>query len=304
MMPTVASKKDDAMDECVVWVHGIGPTEAGYSDSWTQVYNECLNFPTTAYIEVLWADVYSSATNTITLPLVMQEQLAEAQVRKNLTTVLLARVTALAQNPAWLDERAQITHEGATSRELPIWVVNSEDYIGQFVKYLVNSDIRDAVKEKMKEQLRPLAESCHNISLIAHSWGTVVAYESLLDLESELPELQIAHLFTLGSPLWLVQNQLEDTSGRKPGNVTNWVNIHARGDPIGAGLAPAFEVDADYPVAGVGDGAPHGSYFAPGNVAVQCDIVAATILGKPVEAVNTAAAVEVVPTTPEAPDQK
>ena len=46
----------------------------------------------------------------------MQEQLAEAQVRKNLTTVLLARVKALAQNPAWLDERAQITNEGATLR--------------------------------------------------------------------------------------------------------------------------------------------------------------------------------------------
>ena len=51
-------------------------------------------------------------------------------------------------------------------------------------------------------------------------------------------------------------------------------------------------------------GDPHGSYFAPGNVAVQCDIVAATILGKPVEAVSPAAAVEVVPTTPEVPNQK
>ena len=50
------------MDQCVVWVHGIGPTEAGYSDSWTQTYNECLNLPTTHYIEVLWSDVYSSAT--------------------------------------------------------------------------------------------------------------------------------------------------------------------------------------------------------------------------------------------------
>ena len=51
-------------------------------------------------------------------------------------------------------------------------------------------------------------------------------------------------------------------------------------------------------------GDPHGSYFAPGNVAVQCDIVAATILGKPVEAVSPAAAVEVVSTIPETPDQK
>ena len=112
--------------------------------------------------------------NRIPLPLAMQEQVAEAQVRKNLTTVLLARVTALAQNPAWLGERAQITNGGATSQALPPWVVNPDDYIGQFVKYLVNSDVRDVVKEKMKEQLRPLAESCDNISVIAHSWGKPV----------------------------------------------------------------------------------------------------------------------------------
>lgn len=267
-------------DYCVVWVHGIGPTQAGYSDSWTQAYNECLSLPMTAYIEVLWSDVYSSTTKGIPLPLALQEQVAEAQVLKNLTTVLLARITALAQNPAWLDERFQITNERVTGKELPPWMVNTEDYIGQFVKYLVNSDVRAAVKEKMKEQLRPLAESCDNIAVIAHSWGTVVAYESLLDLETEMPALQIDHLFTMGSPLWLVQNQLEDPSGHKPGNVGNWVNIHAWGDPIGAGLAPAFQVDADYAVAGVGDRDPHGSYFAPGNVAVQCDIVAAIMLGE------------------------
>jgi hypothetical protein len=39
-------------------------------------------------------------------------------------------------------------------------------------------------------------------------------------------------------------------------------------------------------------------------VAVKSDIVAATILGKPVEAVSPASAVEIVSTTPEAPDQK
>lgn len=294
------------MDHCVVWVHGIGPTVAGYSNDWTQVYNQYLNFPITDYIEVLWADVYNSTANKIA-PLEMQEQLAVAQVRKNLTTVLLARVTALAQNPTLLGEWAQITSRVATGQVLPPWVVNPDAYIGQFVLYLVNSDVRNAVKEKMKEKLRPLAGSCDNISIIPHSWGTVVAYESLLDLETEMPVLQIAHLFTLGSPLWLVQSLLEDTSGRKPSNVVNWVNIHAQGDMIGAGLTPAFQVDADYTVPDFGGGDPHGSYFVPGNVAVQRDIVAAAILGNPVEAVSPAAealvSAEVVSTTPAAPDQ-
>ena len=100
----------------------------------------------------------------------------------------------------------------------------------------------------------------------------------------------VANIFTLGSPLWLVQYWLQDPTGRKPSNVANWVNIQAVGDPIGAGLAPAFQVDADYAVPGMGNREPHGSYFAPGNVAVQCDTIAATILGNPVVAVTPAEA--------------
>jgi hypothetical protein len=107
----------------------------------------------------------------------------------------------------------------------------------------------------------------------------VVSYESLLDLEKEMPTFQIAHLFTLGSPLWLVQYLLDDPSGRKPRNVANWVNIYAQGDLIGAGLTPGFQVYADYAVASFGGGDPHGSYFLVGNMAVERNIVAVTILG-------------------------
>jgi hypothetical protein len=110
----------------------------------------------------------------------------------------------------------------------------------------------------------------------------VVTYESLLDLEAEEPPFHLAHLFTLGSPLWLVQHFLDDTSGRKPHTVENWVNIHAQGDPIGAGLTPAFQIDIDYPVANFqNSNDPHGSYFLDGNVAVQREIVAATIIADP-----------------------
>ena len=49
------------MDYRVVWIHGIGPTQSGYSQVWDKVYNQYLKFPTfDDYIEVLWADVFSS----------------------------------------------------------------------------------------------------------------------------------------------------------------------------------------------------------------------------------------------------
>jgi hypothetical protein len=276
------------MDYRIVWVHGIGPTQPGYSKDWDQTYNPYLKFPLSDFMEVYWADVYSSTmsvanpgTNIITMPLTIQEQLVEAQVRKALTTVLLARITAQMQTPALLGEWSQFTNKAATGQALlPPWVVNPDAYIGEFVKYLVNRGVRNAVKEKAKEQLRVLANSGCNCSVIAHSWGTVVAYESLLDLETELPAFQLAHLFTLGSPLWLVHYLLDDSSGRKPHNVANWINIHAQGDMIGAGLTPGFQDDADYGVASFGAGDPHGSYFVNGNVAVEHDLVAVTILGQ------------------------
>ena len=275
------------MNYRVVWVHGIGPTQPGYSKDWDQAYNPYLNFDIADFMEVYWAGVYSSTmsvpnlgTNMITMPPATQEQLVEAQVRKALTTVLLARITAQVQTPALLGEWSQFTNKVATGQALlPPWVLNPDAYIGEFVKYLVSREVRNAVKEKAKEQLRLLANSGCNCSILAHSWGTVVAYESLLDLETEMPAFQLAHLFTLGSPLWLVHYLLDDSSGRKPRNVANWVNIHAQGDMVGAGLTPGFQNDADYGVAGFGNGDPHGSYFVDGNMAVEHDIVAVTILG-------------------------
>lgn len=273
----------------VVWVHGIGPTQSGYSKPWTQAYNPYLNFPPIDFIEVLWADVYTNivsamsadrlVTSKTAIPPTSQEQLTEDQIRKKLTAELRAHAAAQEQSPALQSERSQIINQAGTGQELlPPWVLNPDAYVGEFVKYLVNQNIRDAVKEKVKEKLRPLANSGDNCSIIAHSWGTVVAYESLLDLEKEIPAFKLAHLFTLGSSLWLVQDLLEDQSGRKPGNVANWVNIHAQGDVISNELKPAFQVDADYAVASFGNSDPHSSYFVPGNVAVENNIVATTIL--------------------------
>jgi hypothetical protein len=175
-----------------------------------------------------------------------------------------------------LREWPEITQSEAIS--LPTWILDPKDYVGEFITYLVNRGVRTAVKERLKQQLRPLVGQGDTISIIAHSWGTVVAYESLIDLEGELPTFKLANLFTLGCPLWLVHYLLDDRSGRKPHNTSEWVNIHAQGDPIGAGLKPGFQVDQDFADFNNSSNA-HNSYFLAGNTAVQRDIVAKTVLG-------------------------
>ena len=71
--------------------------------------------------------------------------------------------------------------------------------------------------------------------VIAHSLGTVVAYEALY----ARPDLEVGLLVTLGSPLALpgvvfprLQPRPSGGIGLRPVNVRRWVNISDYGDPI------------------------------------------------------------------------
>ena len=285
------------MEPRVVWIHGIGEHHPGFSAEWERVFNPYFGFAHDNYVEVLWDTVFNAApaaepgaralaerpADALMTP---QERLAEEEVRDDLATVLLARSAALAAADeagardlgggvvAW----SELAGEPGERGLLPDWLVRPDAYLGDFAKYLVSRGVRAAVKERAKEQLRPLAGDGYRIAIIAHSWGTVVAYDSLLDLTAELPELRVADLITLGSPLWLVRRLLEERSGRKPGALANWVNVHARGDLVGSWLSRGFRVDHEYEVPNFGGGDAHGSYFAPGNEAVQREIVARAVL--------------------------
>jgi metacaspase-1 len=287
------------MDYRNIWVHGIGPIAPGYSAGWTQAFNAYLNLPVTDFTEVIWNTAYTDTSaaagaagvtrgGDVPAPITLTdtEQQEAERIRADLRAGLWARTAALSSPPAAAATRGlavpvdwvQYTRPEAMRGLLPDWLTNPEPYLGEFVKYLANREIRTAVKEKFKEQVRPLAGTDVRVSILAHSWGTVVAYESLLDLQTELPTLQIANLVTLGCPLWVTRPFLDDRSGRKPAEDAAWLNIFAQFDVVGAPLSASFQVDHDYGVPDFGGGDPHGSYFVPGNVMVQRDIVAPAIL--------------------------
>lgn len=89
--------------------------------------------------------------------------------------------------------------------------------------------------------------------LLAHSLGSVVAYETLF----AHPDLSVEVLVTLGSPLGIpgvVFDRLEprpDGRGARPANVRTWINISDRADPVAipsGRLGDRFDgVDQDYP---------------------------------------------------------
>jgi metacaspase-1 len=279
------------MPHRVMWVHGIGAHQPGYSRSWQDAFNPHLNLQPSDFLEVCWNTVFDktagatrSAEGGEAVALTEAEQIAADQVREELVTLLQARADALATPGSALTRGGDDVIEyddlayAATTRGAFDWLFKPDEYLGDFVKYLVSRSVRTAVKETVKTQLRPLAGSDVEIAIVAHSWGTVVAYDALLDLEIEQPQLRIANLITLGSPLWMVRRLLDDRSGRKPGQLRAWINIHARGDLVGAWLKPAFRNDKDFAVPSVPGAGAHSSYFVVPNEAVQRDIVARTIL--------------------------
>lgn len=308
------------MSNRIVWVHGIGVHEPGYSikEHWQENFNQYLKLQPEDYLEVCWDTVFKempregtrsaqaeSKSGLSQLKLTPQEHQDTEEVSEQLKAILLARSSALAgiemATPAatrgsgstlspimeWSEMEALLAsssrsgwqEEDTGTRGLASWLLNPDDYLGDFMKYLAVRRIRNAIKEKFKEVLRPLLVDNNQISVVSHSWGTIVAYDSLLDLEREVPGLKVANLFTLGSPLWMVRWLLEDKSGRKPGQTGNWLNIHAKSDLVGSWLSPAFKVDKEFEVLNFGGHDAHGSYFEAHNEAVQRDLIAQYVLG-------------------------
>lgn len=93
------------------------------------------------------------------------------------------------------------------------------------------------IREILKKQLRPILQNNEKVLLIAHSLGSVIAYDVLWELShiENLPG-KVDMFLTIGSPLGMnyVQRRLaghDYTDIKKyPSNIHHWVNISAEGD--------------------------------------------------------------------------
>lgn len=115
---------------------------------------------------------------------------------------------------------------------------NLEIHLRDLRRYVRNEyDIADFVRRLLKKPLRAAAESGRPIMLLAHSMGSVIAYDSLWQLSRRTVENVSIDLFiTMGSPLGqrYIQSRLLGfkASGelRFPANIRRWVNIAATGE--------------------------------------------------------------------------
>ena len=100
--------------------------------------------------------------------------------------------------------------------------------------YYENAKTRDQMRGKLKEKLQEHKDK--RLMLIAHSMGSIIAYDVLRAMGREDRHFQVDHLVTIGSPLGLphVKNKIysENHLVRTPSVVKKWTNFADRRDPV------------------------------------------------------------------------
>jgi hypothetical protein len=301
----------DAVTHHLVYVHGISVHEADYSKSWW----EALHPYTTLFgagdlaannedlghtrHEVLWSDLVNPRE------IVLNPQAGTDIMRQRIRDVLEDRHRLqAAQSSHALRDRDLLRR-----REPPLRTVmegrDLADWFDKFLSlgyqdfliYMTNSAMRQQIIDRFTGVVRPLLASGASVDIISHSWGTVVAYEGLRELESsDSLSGRVENFFTAGSALSIspVRSSLRDQNkdGRRPAQVDRWINLDAEGDLVGGTLLDMFAVDVE--VLGLNPtdcqrnlwgygwyelGCAHQSYFLANNDAVNHDIFARYING-------------------------
>lgn len=268
-------------DARVIFVHGIGNHVAGYSDRWRAAFNRYLSLPLDNFNEVVWDDVFDERSRGLrgleALPELQPEEQARADAITEEIRDLLESRYDLASDLAEASAAGPLgpaARDRAIDRGLMTWLLNPEEYLGDFVKYLASDRIREAVDARLSDKLNPLLQAGAPVVLITHSWGTVIAHHTLRALDpARVPALHC----TLGSPLWMLPVRRMLHFDNRVRGADYWINVDAKGDLVGGSLLGKYAVNEDHSVPRVGGGDAHGSYFHPDNAAVQRDIVAAAV---------------------------
>ena len=134
------------------------------------------------------------------------------------------------------------------SREL---LKRLETTLDQFLPFFFEKSVRAQFFGKFRAIVERLLQEGGEIDLIAEGWGSVVAYECLLTMESLNMRGKIRTFLTIGSPLSLVPvRELMDEgaqSVRRPALIKRWGNIDLQSDLLGGQiLNHPFQVDFEF----------------------------------------------------------
>jgi metacaspase-1 len=200
----IESQRDITGDRYLVLVHGISKHIQGYSNSWWKALEPHVgqvfgngNLGDTRK-EVIWSDL----VNTKEINAVDEEK--KEQLRQEIEDILEDR------------QRQEIAVNSGgknITRNIPSVMERGDGLaLDDFLVYMLNEKMRQRIIDRFTKIVEPLLAADNAIDIISHSWGTVVAYEGLRELEQQSAARRgkVSNFFTVGSALSLppVRNSL------------------------------------------------------------------------------------------------
>jgi len=269
----------------VVYVHGICKHETGYSNGWWQSMRRFTPSLGAGELggtrhEVLWSDWVNSRAAVRALDRGTEQQVDE--LTAELQDALEDRLVT-----AQLVAETEQTDDRSPRAAMPQAVPRGAGLgcIDDFSRYMLMPSIRRGVLDEFHRVVRPLLQSGASLEIVAHSWGTVVSYEGLLELDAQMGlSGRVRNWFVVGSALSLppVKRWLSGAAkaGQRPRLANRWINLDARGDVVGGALrGRPYDVDEEFlNLQPIGCGSfvglvnptcAHSSYFVSANTAVN-----------------------------------
>lgn len=134
-------------------------------------------------------------------------------------------------------------------------------------RYYKDLDRRQEIRQRLSEMLRAAHDDGRRIMLIAHSMGSIIAFEVLSAMQREVADLRVQHFVTVGSPLGLheVKERIrgEGLSLRVPEAVERWTNFADRKDVVALDSWLRTDFEPNSRGVGVADQAVINGYVSP-----------------------------------------
>lgn len=226
------------MDSVVIGIHGLSnkPSAKDLADWWEKAMREGLekNKAQTdvelSFRSVYWADVLYDQVDSNPDAYHPAEEGELKRYKENWTDVVREKIRdaggdALDAFKRWfgIDKTADYVLE----KKLP-----------DLSRYYEEAPIRDELRGRLRREIEKHAGK--RILLIAHSMGSIIAYDVLRELGKEQPDFPIEHFLTIGSPLGLPHVKMkimeESFPVRTPTIVRRWSNQADRRDPVAVDL--------------------------------------------------------------------
>lgn len=222
------------MSYSIIGIHGLSnkPPEAHLADWWHQAMleglskNEAIQLDSLSFTSVYWADVMYP--NPDPEPDKYKEANAGDLVRYKDGWLDTVKDKARGIGGSFMDAMKEwFGVDKAATAVL-------EKKLPDLFRYYTEENTRAELRKKLKEAIKQNPNK--KLMLVAHSMGSIIAYDVLRELGKENPQIAVEHFVTIGSPLGMphVKYRISQESApvRTPTIVKRWTNLADRRDPV------------------------------------------------------------------------